>query len=92
MIYMLHIPYLKIISVSMFYVYDWWSVTFLFPALSLISSPNSNAYILPQAPYRPIYAPIPLFSISFLLPSAINYIQDYYYLILSLLYIHKEKS
>ena len=95
-------------------------VTFLFPALSRISSPSS---LLPQPPFTiseptiilwhsyslpsfvsPLPTPTPLFchkrliglclhsplplSISILLPSAINYIQDYYYLIVSLLYIH----
>jgi hypothetical protein len=62
-------------------------VTFLFPALSRIPSPNSTASFLPQTPYRPISAltppPLPFKS----LPSAINCIPDYYYLFLSLLYI-----
>ena len=62
-------------------------VTILFPALSRTPSPNSTASFLPQTPYRPISAlTSPPFLFLFL-PSAINCIQDYYYLILSLLYI-----
>jgi len=62
------------------------TVTFLFPSLSRISSPNSTASFMPQTPYRPISA---LTSPPFPFPSAINCIQDYYYFILSLLYMHR---
>ena len=44
-------------------LYHFWTyhnpVTFLFPALFRISSPNSNASFLPQTPYRPISALTP---------------------------------
>jgi hypothetical protein len=42
---------------------------------------------LPQTPYRPISTLTPPPFPFLFLPSAINCIQDYYYLILSLLYI-----
>ena len=62
-------------------------VTFLFPTLSRIPSPNSTASFLPQTPYQPISALTPPPFPFLFLPSAINCIHDYYYLILSLLYI-----
>jgi hypothetical protein len=52
-----------------------------------LSYPFSIASVLPQTPYRPISTLTPPPFPFLFLPSAINCIQDYYHLILSLLYI-----
>ena len=57
-------------------------MTFLFPALSRIPTPNSTASFLSQTPYRPISALTPPPFPFLFLPSAINCIQDYYFLTL----------
>jgi hypothetical protein len=59
-----------------------------YPLSSLVPSLNSTASFLPQTLYRPISALTPPSFPFLFLPSAINCIQDYYYLILSLLYIY----
>jgi hypothetical protein len=62
-------------------------LSFSFPALSRIPSPNSTASFLPQTPYRLISALTPPPFPFLFLPSTINCIQDYYYLIFIIVFI-----